>query len=183
MSAEAFMAWYDARQDGERYELLDGLVQPNDMQGERLQHAETKARITDQFRAEIRSKKLPCQGLGDGMAVRVDDKTIFEPDALVRCGPKLPDETTIILDPMIVVEVVSPSSQRIDALTKLAHYFRNPHIIHYLIVISSPRQVIHHRRGEGTGIITSIHHAGVIEFAPPGLSLTIADIFASDEDA
>ena len=180
MSADAFMAWYDQQPEGERYELHDGVVYPNQMQGERLAHAETKLRIAESFRAQIRAGKLPCSGFGDGMAVRVDQDIIYEPDAMVRRGPLLPGDTTIILDPMIVVEVVSPSSHRIDVLTKLTHYFRNPNIVHYLIVIPSTRQAIHHRRGVGERIETTIHPAGVIEFSPPGLSLDLADIFAGD---
>ncbi len=177
MTAEEFMAWYEAQPDGRRYELLEGRIYPNEMQGERIIHGETKTRITERFRAEILQKKLPCQGIADGMAVRVDNETIYEPDAMVRCGPRLPGGTTIILDPVIVVEVVSPSSQRIDALTKLTYYFHNPHIMHYLIVIATNRQIIHHRRGEGSRINTSIHHSGIIEFDPPGLTLDAAGIF------
>ncbi len=44
------------------------------------------------------------------MAVRVDDSNVFEPDASVRCGPRLVGDVTLILDPVIVVEVASPST-------------------------------------------------------------------------
>ena len=69
-SAEAFMAWYAEQPAGPRYELLDGHI--HEMQAEQLAHAEIKARVLVAFRRGIATRDLPCQGLGDGMAVRVD---------------------------------------------------------------------------------------------------------------
>lgn len=108
MTAEAFVAWTETQPDRPRYELFDGHVY--EMGAERLVHAEIKARIVSSFRRQIAERNLGCQALGDGMAVRVDEETIFEPDALVRCGPRLPGHTTVITDPLIVVEVASPST-------------------------------------------------------------------------
>lgn len=176
MTSDEFLDWYSRQPEGLRFELLDGKVYENRMQGERITLAETKARISEQFRAQIRDRNVPCQGYGDGMAVRIDAKSNFEPDAMVRCGPRLPGETTVVDDPLIVVEVVSPSSERIDALTKLASYFNNPHIQHYLIVIPQKRQVIHHRRGE-PNIATRIAQKGSIQLDPPGLSLDLDALF------
>ncbi len=177
MNVDQFMAWYDQQPDGMRYELLNGVVYPNEAQGERLIHAEIKTRVSEQLRAQIRAKKLSCQGFGDGMAVRIDSDTTLEPDASVRCGPRLPGDTIVIPDPLIVIEVVSPSSQRIDAVEKLTQYFRNPSILFYLIVLPTTRQAIRHRRGENGDISTSIHSSGVIEFDPPGLSLDLNELF------
>lgn len=177
MTSEEFLDWYSRQPDGSRYELMDGLVYDNRMQGERIVHAETKMRVSEQFRAQIRALNLPCQGFGDGMAVRIDGRTNLEPDAMVRCGPRLPGDAIVVDDPLIVVEVVSPSSERIDALTKLTLYFNNPHIQHYLIVIPHKKQAIQHRRtGEGR-IDTSIGHEGTMIFDPPGIALDLDRLF------
>ena len=121
MTAEAFTAWYAEQPDGRRYELFNGRVY--EMQGERLAHAEAKMRVAETFRSQIRSKKLPCQGYGDGIGVRADGENIFEPDAMVRCGPRLPGDTTIIPDPIIVVEVLSPTTRHVDLMRKFTGYF------------------------------------------------------------
>ena len=68
------------------------------------------------------------------MAVEVDEHTVYEPDALVRCGPPLPPNAVKLSDPIIVVEVLSPSTSARDVGAKLADYFRLPSVRHYLIV-------------------------------------------------
>lgn len=175
LTAEAFMAWYEVQPMGRRYELLDGIAY--EMQAERLVHGEAKARVAYAFRRQISERGLPYQALGDGMAVRVDGDTVFEPDALVRCGPPLPDDTVLLLDPLIVVEVASPSTQRVDVLEKFTRYFRNRHIVHYLIVIPTAHAIIHHRRTAEDRIESKGYEAGTISLDPPGLKLAVADLF------
>ena len=67
---------------------------------------------------------------------------------------------------MIVVEVLSLSTQSIDVADKLADYFR---------VASRRREVIHHRRG-GKDILTHVINTGAIAFDPPGIAIDIADL-------
>ncbi len=170
------MAWYDKQPDGKRYELLDGIV--HELQSERVAHARAKARVHTMFSRQIARRKLPCEALPDGMAVRVYDDVVFEPDALVRCGPLLHGNDVIVIDPVIVVEVASPSTQSIDALHKLTLYFRNPHIIHYLIVLPARKMVIHHRRLADGQMHSAIAGEGAVTFDPPGLTLDVTDLFS-----
>ncbi len=169
MTAEAFLAWSLAQPKGRRYELVGGEVVR--MHSERAAHARTKLRVAVGLSAAIRDGKLPCEVFGDGMAVRVDEGTTYEPDALVRCGEPLDDEAVIVDDPVIVVEVVSPSSQAVGSGAKLADYFRIPSVVHYLIVRTKDRAVIvHSRSGEGE-ILTRIVRNAAVALDPPGLSL------------
>ena len=92
---------------------------------------------------------------------------------MVRFGPPLPGDTLITVDPVIVVEVASPSTQRADALLKLTRYFRNVSIQHYLIVMPNQRSLLHHRRGDGGRIETTVHVAGHVRLDPPGLDLCL----------
>ena len=71
----------------------------------------------------------------------------FEPDASVVCGPPRSDETIDIDNPIIVVEVLSPSTAAIDHGRKLSGYFSLPSVEHYLILDPERRVVIHHKRG------------------------------------
>jgi len=56
----------------------------------------------------IRAAALPCEALPGGITVDVDDDTNYEPDAIVNCGPELPEDAIAAKNPVIVVEVLSP---------------------------------------------------------------------------
>jgi Uma2 family endonuclease len=176
LSAEAFLRWSAAQPEGRRYELVDGIAY--EMAAEQLVHARAKAKILLMFQREIDQRRLPCEALGDGMAVRIDADTVFEPDALVRCGADLPGETVLLTDPSIVVEVASPSTQRVDALWKFSRYFHNPSLVHYLIVMAWHRSLIHHRRTPDGRIESVAYESGVVTLDPPGLELDLAELFA-----
>jgi Uma2 family endonuclease len=132
MTADAFLAWAITRPKGERYELVAGEVVA--MAAERAIHAETKFAVTAALKAAIAAAGLRCQAFIDGLAVRIDDETVYEPDALVRCGEPVDPDTATIRDPVIVVEVVSPASATLDPGAKLDDYFRLASVRHYLIV-------------------------------------------------
>ena len=83
-----------------------------------------------------------------------------------------------ISDPVVVVEVVSPSSRAIDSGAKLTDYFRLPSVRHYLVVNIDARAVTHHRRGEAGDIATRILRDGTLALDPPGLTVEVAAHFA-----
>lgn len=82
-------------------------------------------------------------------------------------------------DPVIVVEVQSPSTGTRDSTTKLVDYFRMPSVRHYLIVHPVRRVVVHHARGDvEAGIATRIVGSGVLRLEPPGLDVDVAALLA-----
>jgi len=173
MTVDEFLAWAET-QDG-RYELHGGEV--FSMAAERTIHAEVKFAIQSALQAGIRRAGLPCFMLPDGMTVRISDDTAHEPDALVYCGPKLPPNAIEVPNPVIVVEVLSPSTRRIDASKKLAGYFSLPSLHHYLIVDPDKPPLIHHQRqGDGT-ILTRLISDGVVRLDPPGLDFQVSALF------
>lgn len=174
LDAAAFLAWREAATGDARYELLDGGVHA--MGAERAEHARAKNAALREIEQGIAAAGLPCEAFPDGMAVKVDDANVFEPDVTVRCGAPLPGDAVLIDDPLIVIEVASPSTQRIDVLVKLSRYFRNPSIQHSLIVVPAGRVVVHHRR-VGDRIEAASFEAGMIRLEPPGLVLDVARLF------
>jgi Uma2 family endonuclease len=111
--------------------------------------------------------------------VRVDDDTAYEPDALVYCGPRQPPRALEVPNPIILVEVLSPSTRHIDASAKLGGYFRLPSVMHYLIVDPLNPLVLHHARAAGSEtILTHIVTEGAITLDPPGLTLMVAEVYA-----
>ncbi|KQO87224.1 hypothetical protein ASF36_07565 [Methylobacterium sp. Leaf90] len=174
MNVDEFLAWAEG-QPG-RYELVDGEVFA--MSPERIRHAETKLATYQALGAAIRAASLPCRVLPDGVAVRIDASASFEPDALVYCGERLDPNATTVAEPVVIVEVLSPSTRHVDTGTKLMGYFRLPSLQHYLILDTERRTVIHHRRSTGDLIETRIAASGDLSLDPPGLKLAVASLFA-----
>ena len=189
MTADEFLAWALEQPHG-RYELAAGEVIA--MAPERAAHVLVKMATARALEDAVAAASLPCQVFADGMAVRIDDGTVYEPDASLRCGPKLPGDALVLPDPLVVVEVLSPSSRAQDSGAKLEAYFRLPSVRHYLIVNTETRAVIHHARAADGAIATRIHAGGdaaagdaaagdaegELRLDPPGLVLRPADFFA-----
>ena len=173
MSVDEYLAWAEG-QPG-RYELCDGTVYA--MSPEGAGHAKVKFAVQTALATGIRARGLACHMLPDGMTVRVDAATAYEPDALVYCGQEVAPSALEIPHPIILVEVLSPSTRRIDASKKLAGYFHLPSVAHYLIVDPTQPLILHHTRGTGETILTHIVREGIIKLDPPGLELALADVY------
>jgi Uma2 family endonuclease len=158
-----------------RFELVRGQVVA--MAPERAGHARAKGRIYRALGDAISRAGLECEAFVDGMTVRIDDSTVYEPDALVRCGPSTPDEAVEVADPIVIVEVVSPSSRSTDSGAKLGDYFSLPTVRHYLVVSPETGTVTYHRRNEPGDIATRILRGGDLLLDPPGLSIAEDGLF------
>jgi Uma2 family endonuclease len=174
MSSAEFVDWALAQRSG-TYELVNGEVVA--MAPERVGHNRVKASVYLALRSAIEAAGLPCETFADGMAVEVDDHHTYGPDALVRCGEPLDDDVVVVRDPLILVEVLSPSSTSTDTGKKFVDYFRLSPVRHYLIVDPERRTIVHHERGEDGRIESRILGAGRIRLAPPGIELTVESFF------
>jgi len=169
MTADEFIAWAMEQPETEHYELVAGEVVA--MAPERMTHVRTKFHLARLLANALEAKELPCEAFVEGLGIRVDDATFFIPDILVRCGPPPAGDPLYIDDPLIVVEVLSPSSRSRDTNRKLSDYFRLPSLRHYLIVATDIRTVIHHQRDEAGTILTRIVRDGALRLDPPGIEL------------
>ena len=176
MSADDFLVWAEA-QEGRR-ELHDGALVA--MSPKRIVHVETKGQAFRALSRAVERAKAPCRVYPDGVSVRIGAGTVFEPDALIHCGPRPPADAIEIADPIIVVEVLSPSTAANDHSLKLAGYFSLPSIVHYLTLDPERRMLIHHKRGRDDVIETRILREGSLRLAPPGLDVAVAEMFAPD---
>jgi Uma2 family endonuclease len=174
MSREEFYQWAE-RQPRGRYELLAGRVVA--MAPERGAHLRGKLAVAVALRDAIRQAGLHCQALPDGATIQVGDDTAYEPDATVNCGQPMGENDIVAPNPVIVVEVISPSTSSVDTGVKLADYFRVPSIAHYLILRMDRKLVIHHRRRPEGGVDTQILHGGGLALDPPGIAVQVESFF------
>jgi Uma2 family endonuclease len=157
-----------------RYERVAG--EPVARSPERTVHIPLEYRMRAALDRAIRSSGLTCEVTGDGITVEIDDDTDYEPDALVNCGSPNDPNAVVASNPVVVVQVLSPSTQSIDTTDKLADYFRVPSIQRYPIVRTVRREIVHRFRF-GDGIATRIVNIGTIQLDPPGIALDIDEVY------
>ena len=169
---DEYRRWCEAQPTG-RYERVDGRIVA--MAPERGAHLRMKAAVYKALDRAIANAGIDCQALPDGATVETGDSD-FEPDALVNCGDPMADEAIAAPNPVVVVEVLSPGTASKDAVGKLAAYFQVASVAHYLVIHPTRRMVLHHRRA-GLGIETMTIVNGPIALSPPGLLITVEELY------
>ena len=173
-SRAAYRSWAEAQPRG-RFEWVDGEVVA--MAPERVNHARVKARVWQALDRAIQDAKAACEALPDGITVEIGDRTDYEPDAVVNCGEPIDGNQIAAPRPVIVVEVLSPSTRSVDSGRKLADYFTLDSVRHYLMVNADKLQVIHHERQADGTIITRIIAAGELRLDPPGITVAVSAFY------
>lgn len=174
MTRSEYKAWSEQQPVG-RFERIDGVVVA--MAPERVEHNDRKMLAWLALRRAVRDAGLSCHVNGDGMTVEVGDSD-YEPDAILYCGDRLAPGSTTIPNPLVIVEVLSPGTSATDRAWKLREYFRLPSVRHYLIVWADRQQIVHHRRDDADGVATTMLTSGEIRFDPPGLTISVEEIYA-----
>jgi Uma2 family endonuclease len=175
MTVDQYLAWAERRPG--RYELVNGAVL--EMSPETAGHAKRKAAVYVALMTAIRRNGVNCHALPDGMTVRIDETTAFEPDAVGYCGEEMDPAEIEVFNPVIVAEVLSPSTRHVDLSAKLAGYLRVPGIMHYLIVDPVQPLIVHHARQTGDAFLTRVVRDGTISLDPPGMEITVAEVYGA----
>jgi Uma2 family endonuclease len=178
MTVDEFIPWAMTQPKG-RFELVNGEVVA--MSPERVGRTRTKGLVFVALRNAIARAGCSCEAIPDGATVRIDEHTAYEPDAMVYCGPKLSRDSVEVASPVIVVEVVSPSSRSTDAGAKFQGYFSLPSVAQYLIVDPERRAIVHHRRGGDGQIVSAALTSGTLVLDPPRIEVAVADMLPAAE--
>ena len=168
MTVDEYLAWSERQSERQRTELINGQVVAHGAGTSGSQPHQSRSATWPFAARSIAAASLPCEVMTDGVAVRIDEHTAYEPDALVHCGETLPGETMIVANPMIIVEVLSPTTKHTDTSAKLIGYFKLPSVVHYLVIDPDARSVTHLRRDGVPHRLAS----GPLRLDPPGLDLT-----------
>jgi Uma2 family endonuclease len=170
MTVDEFLTWSEAQPEQLRSELINGRVVA--MAPERAAHNRVKIAVLIALRQAVEVARAPCEVMMDGMTVRIDQHTAYVPDAVIYCGEKIASDTMVIPNPMIVVEVLSPTTAHSDTSAKLIGYFKLPSVAHYLIIDPDARTVTHYARGSTPNLMSS----GKLRLDPPGLDLSVEEL-------
>jgi Uma2 family endonuclease len=161
----------------ERHEFIDGQVFV--MAGATPRHNRIVLNAGNALDRALRD--TPCVALAGQQRVFVAATGMAGyPDVTVVCGPaeRLPDQRTL-LNPSLLVEVLSPSTEDYDRGAKFRHYRRIPSFVEYLLISTDERRVEHHRRLEpGQWLMREYEHDDArIELPVLGVALTLGDLY------
>lgn len=124
-----------------RYEYIYGEVYA--MAGASDTHNVIVGNIFGNLWTHLRNAK--CQGFSENMKLKADQATFYYPDVMVACDEK-PKSTFYREEPILLVEVLSPSTERTDRHEKLTVYKNIPSLQEYLIVWQDKIYIEIHRR-------------------------------------
>jgi Uma2 family endonuclease len=122
--------------DSERLELIDGVVTA--MVGGTAAAHLIAGNIFGNLFNKLRGG--PCVPFGDGMLVKVDEHSAFAPDVAVVCAP-VGGQERYLTEPILIVEVLSPSTESFDRGFKWLQYQTIPSLRHYLLVAQDRHRV------------------------------------------
>lgn len=127
MTRDQFLIWAEA--DGGRWEF-DGF-EPVAMTGGNVNHSQIGQNLISALRERLRGSG--CRPLGPDAGLATVGDTVRYPDALVTCT-RVPGEARVVPGVVVVFEVLSPTSGRVDRIIKLREYQAVPSIRRYVIL-------------------------------------------------
>ena len=114
------------------------------------------ANVVTLLNMQLRAR--PCTVYPSDMRVKVSETGLYTyPDVTVVCGEtELEDEyLDTLLNPTLIVEVLSPSTQRDDRVVKFAHYRRLPSVKEYILIAQDAVRLEQYvRQNDGRWLLT-----------------------------
>lgn len=162
-----------------RHEYLGGEVFA--MAGARPEHNDIAAAITGALVLLLRGRR--CRAFSSDQRIYVRATGLYTyPDGGVKCGPgTIHNDGMSLLDPVLLVEVLSESTRDYDRGAKLEHYKAIPALRHVLLVESTARRVEHHHRLEGGPWTLTTVTDGAVDLAALGGSIPLDEIYLPDD--
>jgi len=127
-------------------------------------------------------RKCRCEVYAGSMRVRVSDTGLYTyPDIAIVCdAPRFDDDMfDILLNPQVIIEVLSKSTESYDRGAKFAHYRTIDSLSDYLLISQDKPMVEHYVRHAGKSWLLSeyVNIEDVIRIRSVGCELAIADIY------
>jgi Uma2 family endonuclease len=160
MSAVLTQAHYTAeeyltleRSASSKSEFHDGQIYA--MTGASRKHNLITVNIARELSVQL--KKSPCEAYVNDMRVKAAEARSYHyPDIVVACGTAQFEDAHVdtLLNPTLLVEVLSPSTEAYDRGGKFAHYRKIPTLREYLLVAQDQPSIERYQRQGDVWILT-----------------------------
>lgn len=172
LSLAAFLDW-EATQP-ERHEYVRGEVFA--MTGASLNHNRVALNLHGLLRAHLRGS--PCEVFASDVQVRVDAAdAVFYPDLVITCSADDRQQQRTLREPVLIVEVLSPSTAGYDLGAKFAHYRRLASLQEYVTIDPDAPLVQVFRRSPDGWTLHAAEAGDTVGFASIDLRVPIAAVY------
>lgn len=161
-----------------RHEYVHGEVYA--MAGASVKHNMITQNIAGSLHSQLRGK--PCSAMSSDMRVKTPTRMYSYPDVVVVCGQPILDDTQhvdTLLDPTLIVEVLSPSTEAFDRGKKFTHYQSMASLQEYLLIAQDEPRIDHFRRqADGKWLLES--YTQLTDHSPLtsiDCTLSLADVY------
>jgi Uma2 family endonuclease len=165
------------REAAVKHEYLRGEVFA--MAGGTIEHSRLAVRITYLLSRELEGR--PCRVLSSDARVRIEATDLDTyPDASVVCGAvETPSaDANAIVNPILIVEVLSDSTEAYDRGQKASHYRRLPSLRAYLLVSQhEPRLELQVHQADGRWTLMEVGPGERLEIEPLGIGLDVDEVY------
>ena len=162
-----------------RSEFLDGEIFA--MAGASRRHNLICLNVGAELRAQLRER--PCEVYASEMRVKISATGLYTyPDGVVVCGePSFEDaEVDTLLNPTLLVEVLSKSTEDYDRGSKFEHYRTLESLREYVLVAQDKAQVVHYvRQADDTWLLSEVSGLeGRVALPSIDAELIMAEVYA-----
>lgn len=158
-------------------EYLDGEMFA--MTGASRQHNLLAGNLYSALRRQLRERG--CEIYFSDMRVKVSETGLYTyPDVVVVCGEAQFEDAEVdtLLNPKVIVEILSKTTEDYDRGTKFLHYRALPSLAEYLLVAQDQVHVEHYVRQSDSWLLTETDcRASAIELLSVGARLALADVY------
>lgn len=177
MAPEAYLAFERAQFDA-KHEFINGEIVA--MAGASRQHVRIVTNLVVSLGSQLRGR--PCDVYPSDMRVKIPTTGLYTyPDVIALChDPQFEDDAVdTLLNPSVIIEVLSPSTEAYDRGIKFTHYRRIEDLQLYILVAQDKPQVeIFRRQANGDWLLSMIEGLEArVSLDAIGCELTLAEVY------
>ncbi len=160
-----------------RYEYIDGDVYM--MAGGSLDHDLIKSNVQSVLRTLLRGSQ--CRVYSSDAKTQISETRYLHPDVTVTCNPQDRGKKQMIQSPRLVVEVLSPSTERRDRTVKMKLYRDCPTIEEYVLINTRFPMIEIYRKENGKWISNVFEEKDEIMLTSLNLQFPFAGVYEDIE--
>ena len=160
-----------------RHEYVDGEILA--MAGESLEHNNIAGNVLVEFRVAFRNRA--CNAYMENVRVRVSPTQYCYPDVVAMCGESISDgeNPPALLNPGVIIEILSPSTQSLDRNGKFLEYRELASLTDYVLIAQDRVLALHYtRQSERQWFVTEhVTLNDVLTFTTLEVSLALSEVY------